>query len=229
MRPLVVKHCFECHSAKSKPLQGGLRLDTRDDTRKGGESGPVIVPGKPGESLLIAAVRHDGIKLPPKKKLPPREIGIFERWVALGAPDPRTGGPSLSAVAPDSPQARAWWAFRPFRATVPRLVDDEWSRSRIDRFVLHRLRENGLPPSPTADSRTLIRRLSFDLVGLGQTAEEVDVFVADNAPGAYDRLGERLLASPAYGERWARHWLDVARYGESNGFEYHAARRNAWP
>jgi len=227
VRPLFVKHCFECHSAKSKPLQGGLRLDTRDDTRKGGESGPVIVPGKPGESLLIDAVRHDGIKMPPKRKLTPREILILERWVSLGAPDPRTGGPSLSAVAPDSPQARAWWAFRPFQASVPRPTDDTWSRNRIDRFVLNLLREKRLAPSPVADRRTLIRRLSFDLVGLGPTPEEVDAFVADTAPGAYGRLVEQLLASPAYGEHWGRFWLDKARYADAlPGFEGSTA--NPW-
>ena len=227
VRPLFVKHCFECHSAKSKPLQGGLRLDTRDDTRKGGESGPVIVPGKPGESLLIDAVRHDGIKMPPKRKLTPREILILERWVSLGAPDPRTGGPSLSAVAPDSPQARAWWAFRPFQASVPRPTDDTWSRNRIDRFVLNLLREKRLAPSPAADRRTLIRRLSFDLVGLGPTPEEVDAFVADKAPGAYGRLVEQLLASPAYGEHWGRFWLDKARYADAlPGFEGSTA--NPW-
>ena len=220
VRPLLVKHCFQCHSAKSKPLQGGLRLDTRQGLRKGGESGPVIVPGKPDESLFIDAVRHDGIQMPPKRKLPSREIRILERWVALGAPDPRSGGPSLSAVAPDSPAARAWWAFRPFESRLPRPKPDSWSRNRIDRFVLARLRENKLAPSPAADRRTLIRRLSFDLTGLGPSTEDVENFVADQTPGAYDHLVSRLLASPAYGEHWGRFWLDKARYADAlPGFE----------
>ncbi len=220
VRPLLVKHCFECHSAKSKPLQGGLRLDTRDGTRQGGESGRVIVPGKPGESLLIDAVRHDGIEMPPKRKLPIREIRIFERWVALGAPDPRTGGPSISAVSPDSPQARAWWAFRPFTASDPRLDNDSWSRNRIDPFVLARLRDARLEPSSEADRRTLARRLSFDLAGLAPAPADVDQFVADTSPGAYERLVARLLASPAYGEHWGRFWLDKARYADAlPGFE----------
>mgnify|MGYP006101585487 FL=1 len=220
VRPLLVKHCFECHSAKSKPLQGGLRLDTRAATRRGGESGAAVVPGKPDDSLLIAAVRRDGIEMPPKRKLLQREIRILERWVALGAPDPRVGGPSISAVAPSSPQARAWWAFRPFTTTVPQPTNDDWSRNRIDRFVLSRLQQARLTPSPRADRRSLVRRLSFDLTGLGPTPEQVDRFVADDAPGAYQRLITHLLASPAYGEHWGRFWLDKARYADAlPGFE----------
>ncbi len=218
LRPLLVKHCFECHSAKSKPLRGGLRLDTRDGTRRGGESGPVLVPGKPENSLLVDALKHDGLEMPPNRKLPAREIRIFERWIALGAPDPRSGGPSVSAVAPDSPEARAWWAFRPFHFNVPRpqpnAGHDNWSLGRIDRFVLDRLQHARLAPSPTADRRTLHRRLSFGLTGLGPSPEQVDRFVADTEPGSIDRLVNRLLASPAYGEHWARFWLDKARYAD---------------
>ena len=227
VRPLLVKHCFECHSAKSKPLQGGLRLDTRAATRKGGESGEVLVPGQPEESLLIDAVRHDSIKMPPKKKLLPREIRTFERWVAMGAPDPRIGGPSLSAVAPDSPEARAWWAFRPFTSRVPSPPGDTWSLNRIDRFVLDRLRLGKLTPSPTADRRTLIRRLSFDLNGLAPSPEAVDRFVDDTTPGSYDRLVARLIASPAYGEHWGRFWLDKARYTDALP-SFESSTANPW-
>ncbi len=218
LRPLLVKHCFECHSAKSKPLQGGLRLDTRDGTRRGGESGPVLVPGKPENSRLVDALKHDGLEMPPNRKLPAREIRIFERWIALGAPDPRSGGPSVSAVAPDSPEARAWWAFRPFHSSLPRsqpnAKNDNWSLGRIDRFVLDRLQHARLTPSPTADRRTLHRRLSFGITGLSPSPEQVDRFVADTEPGSIDRLVNRLLASPAYGEHWARFWLDKARYAD---------------
>jgi hypothetical protein len=218
IRPVLVKQCYGCHSTGAKVLKGGLRLDTRAGILAGGDSGPAIVPGKPDESLLLDALRYDGIEMPPNRRLPVEVVVDFERWVRMGAPDPREG-PSIAGPKPtglDLAGGRRFWAYqRPRRHEVPAVSDPTWPIDPIDRFILAGLEARGLRPTHDADRATMIRRLSFDLVGLPPTPEEIVAFVNDPAPDAYDRLVDRLLASPHFGERWGRHWLDVARFAES--------------
>jgi hypothetical protein len=217
IRPVLVEHCFKCHSAQAKSLKGGLRLDSREGLRKGGDSGTAIVPGKPGSSLLLKALRYtdEGLRMPPKGKLPDAVVADFEQWILLGAPDPRTS-PVTVKGGMDLQAARRHWAFQPIKApALPPVKNASWPRTPVDHFVLARLEERGLSPSPPADKRTLIRRATYDLIGLPPTPEEVDAFLADNSPDAFARVVDRLLASPAYGERWGRHWLDVARYADT--------------
>ncbi len=215
VRPVLVEHCYQCHSARAKSLKGGLRLDGRDGVLKGGDSGPVIVPGKPGASLLVKALHYgDELRMPPKAKLPAAVIADLEKWVAMGAPDPRTATASASALAADA--ARKHWAFQPIRRpAVPAVKDAGWVKTPLDRFVLAKLEARGLSPSSRADRRTLIRRAYLDLIGLPPTPEEVDAFAADASPDAWEKVIDRLLSSPHYGERWGRHWLDVARYADT--------------
>ncbi len=223
IRPVLVEHCYACHSAQSKRLEGGLRLDSPASIRQGGESGAIVFPGKPAESSLIAAVAYspDASNMPPRGKLPQRVIDDFRQWVAMGAPLPPesssvASAPSKRTIVIDQ-AARDFWSFRPLQ-THPRPVvaDATWPRRKLDGFIRHKLEQEQLAPAPSADRRTLIRRLSFDLLGLPPTYEEVESFVADTSSDAYEQLVERLLASPHYGERWARHWLDLARYGEDH-------------
>ncbi|HEV3006069.1 MAG TPA: DUF1549 domain-containing protein, partial [Pirellulales bacterium] len=216
IRPLFVVHCHECHSASAKTLQGGLRLDDPTGLSAGGESGPVIVPGKPEESPLIEAVgyRNVALQMPPAGKLAQQELDDLATWVAMGAPFP-AAGPAVVAAGRtiDFNEGRRFWSFRPFeRIEPPSVGDAAWCRRRIDRFLLAELEKHGLRPSAAADRRTLIRRATFDLTGLPPAPEEVEAFVAEADEGAYVRLVERLLASPRYGERWGRFWLDLARY-----------------
>ncbi|HET6574818.1 MAG TPA: DUF1549 domain-containing protein, partial [Fimbriiglobus sp.] len=214
VRPLLVKHCYSCHSATAKKLRGELRLDTRDGVKQGGASGPVVVPGEPTKSLLIQAVRHadDVSPMPPKEKLTAVEVADLEAWVKMGAPDPRSG----AAITPA--KGRDFWCFQPVRDRPPPKVKDEsWPLNPIDRFVLAAMEKRSLKPVAQADKRTLIRRATYDLTGLPPTPEEIASFLADKSPDAYERLIDRLLASPAYGERWGRHWLDVVRYADTAG------------
>ncbi len=216
IRPVLVQHCYKCHSAAAKKLRGGLLLDNADGLRQGGDSGPALVAGDPGKSLLIKALRYEDTKMPPAGKLPARVVADFETWVRQGAVDPRS---AKVVTAPprraDVEAGKRFWSFQPPRPHEPPPVRDrDWPRRRIDRFLLARLEQAGLRPTPPADRRTWIRRASFDLVGLPPTPEEVEAFVKDPAPDAAEKLVERLLASPHYGERWARVWLDVARYAE---------------
>jgi Protein of unknown function (DUF1553)/Protein of unknown function (DUF1549)/Planctomycete cytochrome C len=221
IRPALAEHCDRCHSARAPRPKGGLRLDSRDGARKGGHSGPAVVPGKPDESPLLDAIARVGDvePMPPESKLPASVVADFRRWIELGAPDPRE-----APTAADE----TWWSLRPIaRPTVP--DGGTWARSPIDAFLLARMRPQGLAPSPEADRRTLIRRVTFDLTGLPPTPEEVESFLADPAPDAYERLVDLLLASPHFGERWGRHWLDVARYGDTHGYDKDKPRPNAWP
>ena len=216
IRPILVEHCYACHGGGEKKTTGGLRLDARQGWETGGDSGPAIVPGKPDESLLIQAVRYDsGLEMPPAGKLPEALVRDLEQWVADGAADPRSGeaiGPKSAAAV----KAEDHWAYQPIRKVAPPEVQDaDWPAGDIDRFILHRLEENGLRPSPDAERAALVRRVYFDLVGLPPSIEEIEAFVADERPEAYEQLVERLLASPQFGERWGRHWLDIARYAES--------------
>ena len=232
IRPLLVEHCFQCHSAKK--ARGGLALDTREGLRKGGVSGPAIVPGNADQSLLIASVRHANpdLKMPLKApKLSDEAIADLVRWVNLGAPDPRG-----SAVAVDA-RSTDWWSLKPLvRPALPKIdgPDAPWVKTPIDAFVLAKLHEKKLAASTEAEPDVLIRRMTFDLHGLPPTPDEVDAFRKDwlTSPNKQDaalRLADRLLASPRYGERWARHWLDVVHFGESNGFGMDRPRFNAWP
>lgn len=224
IRPLLHEHCYECHSADAKVLQGGLRLDAAAQLRAGGDSGPVLIPGKPDESLLIQSVRYlgDGYDMPPAGKLSDSEIELLVDWVARGAVFPDTDQTEILPRSNiDWEAGRQFWSFQPLaRPKVPVLTDSAAAdaprpEGNIDAFVIAKLQQHGLSPSPSADRTTLIRRLSFNLIGLPPTPEEVDRFVADPSPRAYEDLIERLLASPQYGERWARLWLDLARYADT--------------
>jgi mono/diheme cytochrome c family protein len=234
VRPLLAKNCVKCHGADQQ--KGGLRLDSRDALLAGGDSGPVVEPGHPEESPLIEAVHYDGLKMPPTGRLDADQVRVLERWVSLGAPWPSDGhavaGPVRDGTSRGGridDEARAWWAFQPLaRPEPPAVGDAAWPRNPIDRFILARLEGAGLAPAPEADRRTLIRRLTFDLHGLPPSPEVVEAFVADERPDAYERLVDRLLASPRYGERWARHWLDLVRFAESDGYRQDAFRPEAW-
>jgi mono/diheme cytochrome c family protein len=231
VRPTLIEHCYPCHSAEAGKAKGSLRLDDREAARAGGDSGPAVAPGLPDESLLIQAIeQRDGADvgpMPPKGKLPDAAIADLRRWIEQGAFDPRDPAePVASATTEDR------WALRPIeRPAVPVLGEADRGRARgpIDAFLLDRLRREGLSPSDEADSRTLIRRATFDLIGLPPTPEEVAAFLADPAPDAYERLVDRLLASPHYGERWARRWMDLAHFAETHGHDQDRIRENAWP
>jgi Protein of unknown function (DUF1553)/Protein of unknown function (DUF1549)/Planctomycete cytochrome C len=233
IRPVLADNCYACHSSKLKSPMGGLALDKKSGLLKGGDSGPAIVPGKPAESLLLRAMRYNDLrlKMPPADKLPDSVIADFERWIAAGAPDPRTESASAVATAKprtiDFDRGRQWWSFQPIRErTAPRVKQTAWPRTKTDRFILAGLEKNGLKPSPEADPRTLIRRAYLDLLGLKPGYEEVEKFAKDADPKRYEKLIDRLLASPRYGERWGRYWLDVARYAENGDT---GGNRQAYP
>lgn len=222
IRPVLVTHCQECHSSTSKSLKGGLQLDHRDGMRKGGDSGPAIGE-KPEDSLIVKALKYDGLEMPPKGKLPASVVADFEQWIKMGAPDPRDRPVVATGTKVDFAEASKLWSFQAPKATpAPAVKQVEWPRRDIDRFVLSKLEHRGLTPSSPADRRTLIRRASFDLIGLPPTPEEVEAFVIDSSPDAFATVVNRLLDSPHYGERWGRHWLDVARYGEDQAHTFKA-------
>ncbi len=238
IRPLLVAHCSECHATNAKKLGGGLFLDSRDGVRKGGDSGAAIVPGKPDASLLIKAVRYtdDSVKMPPKGQLPATAIADLEEWIKRGAPDPRDK--PVPTKANDSweetMRARArWWSLQPvLNAEVPRPQQADWSDLPVDRFVLTRLEQQGLKPAGRAEPRTLVRRLSLVLTGLPPTSEHVAAFLRDcesiRLAAAYEKLVDSLLNSPHFGERWARHWMDVVRFTETHGNEWNYEVHHAW-
>ena len=218
IRPLLVAECESCHGPKLQ--QGGLRFSGREAILKGGEKGPSVVPGHPEKSLLIQAVRHQGaLKMPPGKRLTARQIASLEAWVKLGAPWPeaqKAGGIVLGDQVRIFKEAKAHWAYQPLRRpALPAVKDKAWVRTPIDAFILARLEKAGLKPSPQADRRTMLRRVYYDLIGLPPSAEELEAFQADPSPDAYEKVVDRLLASPRYGERWGRHWLDVARFADT--------------
>ncbi|MCY4587347.1 MAG: PSD1 and planctomycete cytochrome C domain-containing protein [Bryobacterales bacterium] len=227
IRPVIVEQCEACHSSAVDEPMGGLRLDSRDALRQGGQSGPAVVPGQPEHSLLLKALTYKdaNLKMPPAGKLPEKVIADFRQWIADGAVDPRTTPPAEAASSetkedgPGTPieEGRKWWAFQPLRRR-PALPasNPDWTERKIDGFILAKLDENNLQPSPPADPRTLIRRAFFDLTGLPPTCAQVEAFAADPSPDAYAGLIDALLDSPRYGERWGRHWLDVARWAEDH-------------
>ena len=227
IRPVLVKHCYECHATGAEEIGGKLLLDSREGILKGGEAGPALVAGHPEKSLILKALRYDGLDMPPEKPLAASIVGDFEQWIRRGAVDPRTTKsqtvskksetvkPASAATAP------RLWSLEPVaNPRPPEVRDKSWGRDPIDRFVLSRIEAAGLTPTHDAEPRVLARRLSYDLVGLPPTNTELDAFEGD-----YQRRGERaiaayvdrLLAMPQFGEHWGRYWLDVARYGESNG------------
>jgi mono/diheme cytochrome c family protein len=222
VKPLLARHCVGCHGPEKQ--RGGLRVDTVTALRTGGDSGPAVVPGKAGDSLLLKAVcGAEGVKsMPPKgPPLTAAEVAVLRTWVDAGAQ-----GPANETVAPTVKAANKHWSFQPVQhPTPPTVKDTAWVRNPIDNFILARLEEKKIRPSPEADRVTLIRRLSLDLLGLPPTPEQVEAFVNDPAADAYERLVDRLLASPHYGERWGRHWLDLARYADSNGYSIDAPRQ----
>ena len=230
IQPVLDASCYECHSAAATKIKGGLRLDSRDASRHGGETGPAVVPGDPRKSLLIQAIRHEGdLQMPAKKpKLSDAVIADFVKWVELGAPDPRDGE-TTSPPSYDFKKAREFWAFQPVkRVDPPQVKDKRWVKSPLDQFVLAKLESKGLHPAPPASKVELIRRAHFDLTGLPPSPEEIKAFTNDRSPKAYEHLVDRLLASPHFGERLAQSWLDVVRYAETEGFEYDRHLPDAW-
>jgi len=220
IRPILAQHCYECHASDSKSLKGGLLLDTREASRKGGDSGAAVVPKTIAESLLISAIKHDGIEMPPKGKLPEEVIADFVKWVEMGAPDPRDGEPVPKSKI-DFEAARGHWAYQPVRKPDrPVLSDDSWCRNDLDYFTLAKMESLGLHPVASADKRELIRRTTFDLIGLPPSPEDMEAFVNDDSPSAFETVIDRLLQSKHYGERWGRHWLDVARYAEDQAHTF---------
>ncbi|MBI5774522.1 MAG: DUF1553 domain-containing protein [Verrucomicrobia bacterium] len=233
VRPLLAEYCYECHSADTK-TKGELRLDVRDGWAKGGESGPAITPGDLEKSLVIKAVRYTDrdLKMPPKQPLAPEEVAVLEQWVKLGAPDPRTEATLAAAKKQHGmsiEEGRKFWSFRPPQKNAPPAVkDSSWPHGEIDRFVLAKLEEKNLHPVADAERATLLRRAYYDLIGLPPTPEQTDAFLADKRPDAFTRVVDELLASPHFGERWGRHWLDVTRFAESSGGGRTLLFKDAW-
>ena len=239
IRPVLAQKCYGCHSAESGKQKGGLSLDTREAIRMGGDSGHAVVPGDTKESLLLGAIRYEDkeTQMPPQKeggKLPDAVIANFEQWIRMGAPDPRngTGAAKMTPVAKkdwDLKKAKEFWAFQePKAVTPPDVKDKAWPKSEADKFILGALEAKGIKPVADADKSTLIRRVYFDLIGLPPRPDEVDAFLKDKSPKAFEKVVDRLLASPQFGERWGRHWLDVARYAESTGKERNFTFPSAW-
>ncbi len=237
IRPVLVDRCIECHSGDEP--ESGLNLESRDGLLHGGELGTAILPGKPAQSLLISALKHDEfIKMPPKEKLPTRQVLDFTRWVKMGAPWPNSKPTSHgSGTIPEAkavpgqtftPEQRSHWAFQPVADPPSPAVKSDWPQSPIDHFILSQLNTAKLHAAPPADKRTLIRRATFDLTGLPPTLSEVDAFLSDDAADAFTKVVNRLLASSRYGEHWGRHWLDVVRYADSNGLDENLSYANAF-
>ncbi len=232
IRPVLVESCYECHSAESKKVKGGLLLDTREGLLQGGDTGPAIVPGNPKKSLFLISMRHEDkdpdMAMPPKKdKLPDSVLADFEQWVRMGAPDPRSGKTLAKSATWDAAKAADHWAYKKVsNPPVPKPADPQhFAQNPIDSFVLAKLAEKKLQPSAKADKHSLIRRVTYDLIGLPPTPAEVDAFVADTSPNAFEKIVDRLLASPRYGERWGRHWLDIARYADTTGDRQNGGKR----
>jgi hypothetical protein len=221
IRPLLIQHCYECHSADSKEIGGELLVDSRQGIRQGGGTGPAVVPGDLAKSLLIQAVKYDDKdqQMPPEGKLSDQEIADLKTWVEMGAPDPRSDyKPIPRNTHIDWDEARNWWSLKPLQQrVVPAVQNAAWPSSDLDRFVLARIEKEGLSPAPDTEKRAWIRRVTYDLVGLPPTPQEVEAFLADESPEAYRKLVDDLLARPQYGERWGRMWLDVVRYSDTAG------------
>ncbi|MCB1087314.1 MAG: PSD1 domain-containing protein [Verrucomicrobiae bacterium] len=240
IRPVLVEQCYQCHSTEADKVKGGLLLDSREASLRGGDNGHAVVPGNLDQSLLITAIRYQDsdLEMPPKKKLADHVIADFEKWISMGAPDPREEQKSEAKVMEkysstiDVEKGRGFWAYqKPRKSELPTVSDSSWPRTELDHFILAALDAKEIAPSEDADPRTLIRRLYFDLIGLPPSPEQVEPFVAGwqrDPEKALRAAVDELLDSPGFGERWGRHWLDVARYGESTGKEANALYPYAW-
>ena len=240
IRAVLAERCFQCHSHQAEKLKANLYLDTRSGLLKGSDAGIVVVPGQANASGLIEAIRYNNpdLQMPPKGKLPASVIEDFVRWIDQGAPWPEfdKAPPAVNSSHPSESGTEEWfnerrqhWAYQPVRNIAPPKVTGlDWGQSDIDQFVAAKLAEQKLSPAPPADRRTLIRRATYDLIGLPPTPGEVDRFVHDRDPRAFAKVIDRLLSSPHYGERWARHWLDLVRYSETLGFEFDYDLYHAW-
>ena len=225
VRPLLVKHCYQCHGPDVEKVKGGLSLASRSTTLTGGDSGPAIVPGDAEDSLLADSIRYgDLYQMPPNKKLTKNEVAVFEKWITDGAAwsdDTKTTKTIVKDKFDLEKRKAAHWCWQPIlNHSIPEVKDTNWPRNSIDRFILNQLELKGIAPAPQADRYTLIRRLYFDIIGLPPTSQQVHAFVNDDSPGAFEKVVDDLLASPHFGERWARHWLDLVRYAESYGHQY---------
>ena len=238
IRPLFVRHCYECHSGASNEVKGGLRLDYREAVLEGGDSGPAVKAGSPNDSLLLSAIRHEGLEMPPGKKLTDAELQNVEEWIRAGAFDPRDHPPDPKAIASETFEAlyqdrRQWWSLQPPVVTEPPQAtwphgESQNTGNEIDQFVLAGLQAQQLSPAPRADERTLIRRACFALTGLPPSQEQLDTFLSDQQPHSWQQAVDQLLASPHFGERWARHWMDVVRYTDTYGYEWDMPAKGAW-
>ncbi len=233
VEPILQRHCYKCHGAVDDP-KSHFRLTDRASILAGGDYGPAVLLDNPEESPLLTAVRYEELEMPPSGRLSDGEVEILARWVREGLPFPAERlmaserGHERHAAAVRE-EDRNYWAYQPVqRPDVPEVANTAWVRNPIDAFILARLEANGLRPAPMADGATLVRRVYYDLIGLPPTPEQIDAFLSDQSPGAYERLIDRLLASPQYGEKWGRHWLDVVRYGETNGYERDNPKPNVW-
>ena len=230
IEPVLVTHCYECHSSRAEDLQAGLRLDSREGLLRGGDSGPVIVPGKSSSSLLVHAIRHEqGLEMPPEKpRLDDQVIADIVRWIDAGAVDPRGDVKATTAPAP-ADKAKEHWAFEPIRRpAIPNVRAASWLSTPVDAFVLSALEQRSWSPAPPVSRDAWLRRVYFDLIGLPPTPEEVAAFVQDKRPDAEARVVDQLLGSTHYGERWSQHWLDVVRFAETEGYEYDRHLPGAW-
>ncbi len=222
IRPILTESCYKCHSVEAGKSKGGLTLDSREATQKGGEGGPAVTPGDPSKSLLITAIQYTDkdLQMPPKKdgkKLPDEQIADLVAWVKMGAPDPRVGK-AHKKLTGLSAEARAHWAYQPVKKpAIPAVKNRAWCATPVDAFILQKIEAQGMVPSPPADKETLLRRATYDLIGLPPTPKEIEAFLLDQSPGAFAKVVDRLLASPHYGERWGRFWLDSARYADTSG------------
>ena len=230
IRPVLVKHCYECHSSQAKKVKGELLVDTKQGLLSGGETGAAVVPGKPEESLLLSAIKHADFEMPPQQKLPKKVINDFEKWISMGAPDPRTSGQAgVMQKKIDLEAGRKFWAFQPIQhPAIPQVKQKNWVKDPLDAFILAKQEQRKIQPVRDADRWTLIRRLYFDLIGLPPSPEEVESFLNDKSDHAVEKVVDSLLASSHFGERWGRHWLDIAHYAESNGNVRNFTFPHAW-
>ena len=230
IRPILVDKCYECHSAQAKKVKGELLLDTRAGIRKGGETGPAVVPGDLEKSLLVKAIHYvdKDTQMPPKKQLPDNVIADFEQWIKMGAPDPREGSAAIS-LKMTAEEAKTFWSFQPVKApTLPEVADKTWAWNDLDRYVRAAQEAKDIKPVGDADRMTLVRRIYFDLTGLPPTPQQTSAFINDPDTNVMEKTVDKLLKSPQFGERWGRHWMDIARYGESTGKERNYPYPEAW-
>ncbi|MFN9717833.1 MAG: DUF1549 domain-containing protein, partial [Planctomycetota bacterium] len=234
IRPVLIQHCYSCHSAESEDVRGGLLLDTRAGLLRGGDSGPSIVPGQPSASPLLSALKHETVEMPPDQKLADSVIRDFEQWISDGAVDPRDGDSTVTRRTIDIEAGRGFWSFQPLTPVVVPSTRDSWARSDVDRFLIQqqqRILGSELVIAPDANADVILRRLSLILTGMLPSLDEQRQFAAsfaNNAEAAIATEIDRQLASPRYGERWGRHWLDVARYAESTGGGRSMMLPDAW-